>query len=410
VAVQREWLETDYYAVLGVPPSASDKEVTSAYRKLAKKFHPDTNAGDAASESRFKEISAAYEVLGDKDKRKEYDEVRAMQASGMGGFGRPTRGGGGPRIDDLGGLGDLFGGLFGRSRGGAPAGGPGRRGAGPRPGADLDAELHLSFLDAVRGATSTVRVRAESTCSTCGGNGARPGTQPVRCTECGGVGTIAVDQGPFGFSQTCPRCGGAGVTIEQPCSTCSGSGIEVRTNEIKVRVPAGVADGQRIRVAGKGGAGLRGGPPGDLFVTVHVAPHELFERRGRDLVVKVPVTYWEAALGTEVRVPTLDDPVRIRVPGGTQPGKTLRVRGRGIVDGHGRAGDLLAVIDLVVPTELSAAERKATERLAAASTFRPRAGLDARTGTVADGPAGDGPDDDHQHDPERGPEPAPAGA
>jgi molecular chaperone DnaJ len=403
VAVQREWLETDYYAVLGVPTSASDKDVTAAYRKLAKKFHPDTNAGDAASEARFKEISAAYEVLGDKDKRKEYDDVRAMQASGMGGFGRPGRGGG-TRIDDLGGLGDLFGGLFGRSRGGS--GPAGRRPAGPRPGSDLEAELHLAFLDAVRGVTSTVRVRAESSCGTCGGSGARPGTAPVRCTECGGVGTIAVDQGPFGFSQTCPRCGGAGVTIEQPCSTCSGSGIEVRTNEIKVRVPAGVSDGQRIRVAGKGGAGLRGGPPGDLYVTVHVAPHELFERRGRDLVVKVPVSYWEAALGTEVRVPTLDDPVRIRIPAGTQPGKTLRVRGKGVVDAHGRAGDLLAVIDLVVPTELSAAERKATERLAAAATFRPRADLDARTGGT------DAPSDDEaptERDPERGPEPAPAG-
>jgi molecular chaperone DnaJ len=402
VAVQREWLETDYYAVLGVPASASDKEVTSAYRKLAKQFHPDTNPGDAPAEARFKEISAAYEVLGDKDKRKEYDEVRAMAASGMGGFGRPGRGGagGGVRFEDLGGLGDLFGGLFGRGgRGGAGAG-AGRRAAGPRRGADLEAELHLSFLDAVRGATSTVRVRAESSCSTCGGSGARPGTSPVRCTECGGVGTIAVDQGPFGFSQPCPRCAGAGVIIEQPCSTCSGSGVEVRTKEIKVRVPAGVADGQRIRVAGKGGAGQRGGPAGDLFVTVHVAAHELFERRGRDLVVRVPVTYWEAALGTELRVPTLDEPVRIRVPAGTQPGKTLRVRGRGVVDAQGRAGDLLAVIDLAVPTDLSAAERKATERLAAASTFHPRADLDALTGGST------------RPDPEadRGPEPAAAPA
>jgi len=393
VAAQREWFEKDYYSVLGVAPGASEKELSRAYKKLAKQHHPDANAGNTESEERFKEVNAAYDVLGDAEKRKEYDEVRSMVASGVGpgGFGPGGGAGyggggfGGPGgyqfdvdFDSGGGLGDILGNLFGsRGRGG------GRRTANaPQRGQDLETELYLSFDDEVRGITSAVRFRADAICHTCHGSGAAPGTSPETCPQCHGTGSIAVDQGPFSFSQVCPTCGGRGVVIPTPCPTCHGRGVEARDREVKVRVPAGVSDGQRIRVKGRGGAGANGGPAGDLYVVVNVARHPLFGRSGKDLTIHLPLTFAEAALGADVKVPTLDGQVTMRIPPGTPSGKVMRVRGQGVpadASKNGKTGgDLLVTLDVVVPTELDERQREAVEALAAATDADPRADLFAK--------------------------------
>jgi len=391
LAAQREWFEKDYYSVLGVAPGASEKELSRAYKKLAKQHHPDANAGNPEAEERFKEVNAAYDVLGDAEKRKEYDEVRRMVASGVGpggfGAGGGSYGGGfgGPGgyqfdvdFDSGGGLGDLLGNLFGnRGRGG------GRRSAhAPQRGQDLETELHLSFDDAVRGVTSTVRFRADAVCHTCHGSGAAPGTSPETCPQCHGTGSIAVDQGPFSFSQVCPTCGGRGQVIPEPCPTCHGRGVEARDREVKVRVPAGVSDGQRIRVKGRGGAGANGGPPGDLYVVVNVTPHPLFGRSGKDLTIRLPLTFAEATLGADVKVPTLDGQVTMRIPPGTPAGKVMRVRGQGVpadTSKNGKTGgDLLVTLDVVVPTQLDERQREAVEALAAATDADPRADLFAK--------------------------------
>jgi molecular chaperone DnaJ len=360
MAPQREWFEKDYYRVLGVAESATPKEIKSAYRKLSRQYHPDNNPGDDASESRFKEISAAYEVVGDAERRKEYDEVRRLgpAASGFPGGG----GGGGFGFGDSGDLGDILGGLFGR--GGGRRGGA--RGGGPHRGQDLEAELHLSFDDAVAGVTTAVHLTSDAACSTCHGSGARPGTAPHVCANCGGRGVVSDQQGLFALSSPCPVCGGRGQIIEDPCPTCRGSGIERRPREVKMRVPAGVDAGQRIRLKGRGGPGRNGGPPGDLYVIVRVAPHPVFGRKGKDLTVTVPITFPEAALGSDIAVPTLGGaPVTLRVPAGTRSGRTFRVKGRGIPGPKG-AGDLLATVEVAVPSALSSAERKALEAFQAA--------------------------------------------
>jgi molecular chaperone DnaJ len=380
MAPQREWFETDYYEVLGVSKGASEKELTRAYRKLAKEHHPDANPGNTQAEERFKEISAAYDVLGDADKRKEYDEVRRLGPMGGmfgAGGGAPGAGFGGPggytfTTEDFGGgLGDILGGLFGRGGG---RGGP-NRGTGPQRGHDLEAELHLSFTDAVEGITTTIHLTSDATCSTCHGSGARPGTSPIVCPQCAGRGVIEDNQGMFSFSSPCPRCAGHGMVVEDPCPTCQGSGVERRPREVKVRIPAGVTDGKRIRLKGRGGPGRNGGPPGDLYVICRVAPHELFGVRGRDLTLTVPVTFPEATLGADVTVPTVDGgTVKLRVPAGTRTGRTFRVKGRGVQAAKG-TGDLLVTVEVTVPTNLSAAERKAVEALAAATDESPRAYL-----------------------------------
>jgi molecular chaperone DnaJ len=414
MAAQREWFEKNYYDVLGTPENASDKDLARAYKKLAKQFHPDANQGDKAAEERFKEISAAYDVLGDADKRKEYDEVRRMVASGVGpgggGFGPggfdPSGFGGGQTFhfetgDDGGFISDLLGGMFG---GGASAGGRrGRRNrgaTGPQRGQDLETELYLSFDDAVRGVTSTVRFRSDAVCHTCHGNGAAPGTSPEICPQCHGAGTIAVDQGPFSFSQVCPTCGGRGQVIPTPCPTCKGRGVEVRDRDVKVRIPAGVADGQRIRVKGRGGAGANGGPAGDLYVIVHVAAHPLFGRNGNDLMLRLPVTFPEATLGANVKVPTLDGQVTVKVPAGTPSGKVLRVRGKGIhangkSSGGKGGGDLLVTIDVQVPTALNDEQREAVEALTKVLDEYPRASMfaDADAGAGSDSDSGEGATD-----------------
>ncbi|HEV8208180.1 MAG TPA: molecular chaperone DnaJ [Acidimicrobiia bacterium] len=386
MAPQREWFETDYYEVLGVPPSASEKDITRAYRKLAKQYHPDSNPGNKEAEEKFKSVAAAYDVLGDAAKRKEYDEVRQMVASGVGPFGGGGPGGfgsggfGGPRgaegfqsfqFDEGAGFSDLLGGLFGRG-GRGRRGGRGPRQAGPQRGADLETELHLDFLDAVHGVTTSVSFTADAVCSVCHGSGAEPGTTPDVCPQCGGSGEVLVDQGPFSFSQVCPTCGGRGTIIKNPCHQCGGRGVERRRRDVKVRIPPGVDDGQRIRVAGRGAAGANGGPPGDLFVVVHVGKHPIFGRKGTDLTVRVPITFTEAALGTQVKVPTLDKPVTVKVPPGTQSGKTVKVRGRGIDTGKGSPGDLLVTFDVVVPKKVDGAAKKAIEDLGDALTENPR--------------------------------------
>jgi molecular chaperone DnaJ len=381
MAPQREWFDKDYYAVLGVSPSASDKDIARAYRKLAKENHPDTNPNNNAAEERFKEVSTANEVLGDAEKRKEYDQVREMVASGYGPGSFGGGPGGGPfgggaqggnfTFEDVGGLGDLFGGLFGGGRGGARR--RGRPPAGPERGADLESELHLDFLDAVHGVTTSVSVTSDAACSKCGGSGAEPGTFPDVCPTCAGTGTVAVDQGPFSFSQVCPQCGGRGQVIEHKCKKCKGSGVERRRRDVKVRIPAGVRDGQRIRLKGRGAAGRYGGPPGDLYVVLHIGEHPLFGRSGaKNLTVNVPITFPEAALGAQVKVPTLDSPVTVKVPPGTQTGNKVKVRGRGVPSANGAAGDLVVTFEVTVPTELSDEERAAVEALAEKLHENPR--------------------------------------
>ncbi len=367
---QREWFEKDYYKVLGVPSTATDKEITRAYRKLAKQFHPDANPG---SEDRFKEIAAAYDVLGDEKQRKEYDEVRRLGPM-AGGFGVPGAGSGGGsfRVEDLGDLGDLFGGIFGGARGNR------RRPRGPQRGADMEAELHLSFDDAVRGVTTSVHVAQDQRCHTCHGTGAAPGSDVHTCDMCHGKGTLDDNQGLFSLSTICPRCNGRGTIVDKPCPTCAGTGTERRSRQVKVRVPPGVDDGQRIRVKGRGEPGQGSAPAGDLYVVVRVDKHPVFGRRGNNLTLSVPITFPEAALGATVTVPTLDEPVTLRIPPGTASGTTLRVRGRGVAAGSrngSKGGDLLVKVEVVVPTELSDEQRAAVQSLADVADAAPRQNL-----------------------------------
>ena len=352
MAAQREWFEKDYYAVLGVSKEATDKEITKAYRRLARQYHPDANPGDASAEEKFKEVSAAYDVIGDATKRAEYDDVR--RAGPMGGFG------GGQNFNfDVGGdgLGDIFGQMF---------GGRGRRssgGAGPQRGQDISSTLTLSFEEAAHGLTTTLHLTADATCSSCTGSGARPGTTPKACSACGGRGSLNDNQGFFSFSSPCRSCGGQGRVIEYPCSTCRGSGIEHRPREVNVRIPAGVNDGQRIRLKGRGAPGRNSGPAGDLFVECQVTPHPVFSREGLNLLVRVPVTFPEAVLGATISVPTLDGAdVALRLKPGTQSGSRHRVKGKGISSSK-QTGDLIVTVDVHVPTSLTKDEEKAIEAL-----------------------------------------------
>jgi molecular chaperone DnaJ len=375
MTAQREWFEKDYYATLGVDKTASAKEITKAYRKLARDLHPDKNPDNAAAEERFKDVAAAYDVLGDEAKRKEYDEVRAMgPMAGMGGRGAPGSGGFSFNVDDMGagGLGDLFGNMFGRGGSGR---GRSASGVGPRRGADITAQLTVNFEDAVNGITTTLYLTTDAQCTTCNGSGARPGTSPVMCSACGGRGIVDDNQGMFSFSTPCRVCGGQGVRIEDPCPTCHGSGTEKRQREVKTRIPAGVKDGQTIRLKGRGGPGRNGGPAGDLLVELKVTPHRLFGRSGDNLTVTVPVTFTEAALGAAIDVPTLDgSTVTLRLKPGTQTGSRHRVKGKGVPTRTGH-GDLIVTVTVQVPTELTEQERAAIEQLAAATTANPRSSL-----------------------------------
>ena len=379
--VRREWFDTDYYAVLGVAKNASASEIKKAYRKLAQQHHPDANPGDAAAEERFKEISAAHDVLGDEERRRSYDRVREMAASGVGAGGFPGGGAGGwpggnvryeqVDIGDLGDLGDIFGGMFG-------GGGAGRRGRSqgrPQRGADLETTVTVSFDDAMTGTTVPVRISGPATCRTCHGSGAAPGTQPVVCPRCGGSGSVSVNQGFFPMAQPCPQCQGSGRIVETPCPTCHGTGTERRTRRFNVKIPPGVRDGARIKLAGRGEPGQPGAPAGDLFVRVRVGEHRVFGRRGDDLTVELPVTYPEAALGAQVSVPTLNGPVKLKVPGGTPDGKTFRVRGKGAPKKSGGHGDLLATVRVDVPRKLSRRQKELLRELQEADDANPRSRL-----------------------------------
>lgn len=390
MSAQREWFEQDYYEVLGVAADASQKDITKAYRKLARQNHPDQNPGDDAAEERFKSISAAYDVLGDETKRGEYDEVRRLGPMGGGGFGGGAGGPGGFsfNVGDMregGDFSDLLGQMFGRSgSAGGRAGGRAGGGVGPQRGADVSAHLTLDFADAVRGLTTTLHLTSDAQCSTCSGIGARPGTSPSTCSVCGGRGVVDDNQGLFSFSSPCRNCGGRGVVIDDPCPTCAGSGVERRPREVKVRIPAGVSDGQTIRLAGRGAPGRGGGPAGDLLVDISVNAHQRFTRSGNNLAVTVPITFAEAALGATVDVPTLDGPpVTLRLKPGTPSGSRHRVKGKGISTRSKRAGDqtgdLIVTVDVQVPTELTDIQREAIEQLAAATTISPREHPSAKT-------------------------------
>jgi molecular chaperone DnaJ len=361
----------DLYSVLGVDRKASADEIKKAYRKLARQYHPDRNPGDKDAEERFKEVQAAYDTLSDPEKRRQYD------AGGMfSGFGGRGAGPGGGFTADLG---DIFSTFFGRRGGGAQT--------ATARGRDLEAEVQLSFDQAMRGAEIPVLVPKQATCVTCHGSGARPGTAPITCPRCGGSGIDSESQGFFSISRPCPRCGGSGQVIEDPCPTCGGSGLTMQRKRYRVKVPAGVRDGSRIRVAGKGEDGPRGGSPGDLYVITRVAPSPVFKQRDDgNLEVMVPITIAEAIQGATIEVPTLNGTKRIRIPAGTQHGTVQRLRGEGPPrpGGRGRA-DVLYRLEIEVPRDLDRDQQQAVEQFAnAMNDHNPRERLlrDASAGSA----------------------------
>ncbi|MCG7259390.1 MULTISPECIES: molecular chaperone DnaJ [unclassified Corynebacterium] len=393
-----EWAEKDYYRDLGVSSTASAEEIKKAYRKIARENHPDANPGDTAAEERFKKASEAYSVVGDKEKRAEYDELKQMLASGayssFGGAGGTSFGGGGFNVSDLfgndaasGGFGDVFSGLFGddptagasRSRFGSRGSRGGRAGRRTQRsrGADVETELTLEFREATKGVTVPIRLTKPEPCENCHGSGAKAGTSPQNCGTCSGSGMVSENRGAFGFSRPCPDCSGTGSVIKDKCPDCSGTGRTTQSRTITVRVPAGVVDGQKVRLAGQGSAGQRGKPAGDLFVTVHVKPDKVFSRDGDDLKLTVPVSYPELVLGGAVTVPTLASKVRVRIPAGTQDGTTLRVRGHGVNKRNGASGDLLVTVKVAVPKNLDEGAMSALRKY---SEEEKRSGFDPREG------------------------------
>jgi molecular chaperone DnaJ len=381
----KDYLEKDYYKVLGVSKTASANDIKKAYRKLAREHHPDKNMSDKKSEEKFKSISEAYDVLSNVDRRKEYDEARTLFGGGGlrfpgGTSGAPGQGGLNVDLSDLfgragGGLGDIFGGLFGnreapqRTRAGAGA---------PRRGADIESEVTLAFDDAVDGVTVALQMTSDSPCAACNGTGAKAGTMPHVCPTCNGAGVTVRNQGGFALTEPCRDCRGRGLVVDDPCPVCHGSGRAPSTRTMNTRIPAGVRDRQRIRLKGKGAPGERGGPPGDLYVLVHVRSHPIFGRKGDDLTITVPITFPEAALGAEIKVPTLRGaPVTLKIPPGTPNGRTFRVTGRGTTRKDGTKGALLVTVDLVVPEGLDEESREALEKFRAASD-----GADARARLV----------------------------
>jgi molecular chaperone DnaJ len=344
------------YDTLGVAKNASPDEIKKAYRKLAREFHPDKNAGDKDAEERFKEVQTAYDVLADAEKRKQYDRTGSQNGrTGAGGnadFGNVDFG----NFD----IGDLLGGIF----GGRAGGGAGAQRRQPLRGNDVEAVVHLSFEDSLAGAEAKIPVELTVACRECGGTGAQPGTAPVICPECNGRGVKAESQGLFALSQPCPRCRGNGTVIEKPCPNCHGSGRERRLKTYTVKIKPGVKDGTRIRLKGKGEAGQHGGPAGDLIVVTHVADSPIYERRGDDLIVEVPVSFSSAALGDKVEVPTPQGPVSLKIPAGSVDGKLLRIKGRGAprLNGSGK-GDVLARVRIQVPKRMNKKERELLEEL-----------------------------------------------
>ncbi len=346
----------DYYQVLGVERNATPDEVKKAYRKLAVKYHPDKNPGDKAAEDKFKELGEAYEIISNPDKRAAYDRYGHQafsQGGGMGGgggvhdpfdvfrevFGSGGRGGGGGIFESI------FGDGFGQDTG--ERGGRGR-------GADLRYDMQITFQEAARGVEKEIEIAKLQSCDICHGSGAEPGSKVTTCATCGGQGQVAVTRGFFNIAQTCPRCRGAGQTIEKPCRACHGEGRTEKTSKIKIKIPAGVEDGTRLRSSGQGEGGSRGGPSGDLYVVLHVEAHDVFQREGTDLFCSVPISFAKAALGGEVKVPTLEGSAVLKVPAGTPSGKVFRLRGKGMPEVHGRGvGDLHVKLYVEVPTKLN---------------------------------------------------------
>ena len=371
----------DPYKTLGVDKKASDDEIKKAYRKLARENHPDRNPGDPAAEERFKEIQEAYGILSDPDKRKQFDAGGGLFGGfggGAGGFDPGAFRGG------FGGFGDILSDILGGRGGGAPGGPGGGRNPGQQRGRDLEAEVHLSFSQAMEGAQVPVTVPMSAPCHTCRGTGARPGTTPSVCPRCQGRGIESQGQGLFSISQPCPECAGTGTKIEDPCPTCAGRGQTRQVKRYKANIPAGVRDGSRVRLAGKGEPGLRGGPAGDLYVVTRVDDSAVFRRRGADLELEVPITIVEAIRGGTVEVPTLNGTKRIRVPAGTQHGTVQRLRGEGPpkLGGRGR-GDIRYRLVVDVPSSLSREQERAVEELAEVMHDDPRADLLARAGVKA---------------------------
>jgi len=332
----------DYYEVLECSRTASQEDIKQAFRRLARKFHPDANPDRADAEARFKEVAEAYEVLSDSEKRRQYDSFghAGADGQGFGGFGG---------FQDLGGLGDIFDMFFGSSQ---------RQRRGPERGADLRVDVEISLREAALGLERDIRVPRQETCSTCGGNGSAPGHKPEVCNACGGSGQVQMAQStPFGrilHTRTCERCRGAGRVIEKACPTCHGSGHLKKTRTMHVKVPAGVDNGSRLRLAGEGEVGAHNGPPGDLYVYIHVKPHRVFKREGNDIICEMAISFPQAAMGDEIEVPTLESQIKIKIPEGTQPETIFRLKGKGIpdVNGFGR-GDQLVRVQVVTPTKLT---------------------------------------------------------
>lgn len=378
-----DWAQKDFYAVLGVGKDADATAIKKAYRRLAKDNHPDSHPGDTARHDTFKTVAEAYDVVGDPDKRAKYDEMRRLYGSG--GFPRGGRGGGGGGgFEDFfgagggggggagGGIGDLFGDLFG--------GGGARRGPTnvrrPRKGADTEANATISFTDAINGVTISLRLSSDAACPSCSGTGGKPGTRPHICATCEGAGYVTAGVGgAFSMNETCPACGGRQLVYDEACPTCHGSGRGTSSRTIEARIPAGIKDGQKIRLRGKGAAGEDGGPAGDLFVKVTVSAHRVFGRKDDNLTIDVPVSFDEVALGAEVKIPTLGGaPVTLRIPAGTPNGRTFRVRGKGAAKADGTRGDLLATVEVAVPGKLDEAARSAVEAYRAATADKPLRG------------------------------------
>ena len=355
----------DYYEVLGVSQTANEQEIKSAYRRLAVKFHPDKNPGDAAAEESFKEAAEAYSILSDAEQRRRYDRfghAGVSSGAGAGGWGAPGFGGIEDILGDLFGFGDVFG------SGGARGGGAGRRTAAQR-GADLRYDLEISLEDSAAGMTAQLRIPRLETCEKCQGSGAAEGTQPETCQTCSGAGQVRYQQGFFSVARTCGTCRGTGRIIKTPCSVCKGAGRVEREKTMEVKIPAGVETGSRLRIAGEGESGTQGGTAGDLYVVIHVGEHERFERQGSNLYSSVPINFSQAALGAEIAVQTLSGQQQVKIPAGTQTGTVFRLKGQGmpVLGGRGR-GDLFVAVTVVTPTTLNREQHRILEELSQVET------------------------------------------
>lgn len=381
----KDWLEKDYYKILGVSKEAKPADIKKAFRKIARENHPDQHPGDKKAEDRFKAAAEAHDILSDSDKRKEYDEARSLFGGGGFRFPRPGTSGGAGNMDDLfrnmgrgandANINDLLGNLFGGSAGTTTRRTTSRA---PRRGSDVEGEVTIDFTEAVEGTTVGVQMVSEEACAACRGTGAKAGTVPRVCPTCQGSGMQqSAAGGVFNLSEPCRDCRGRGLLVDEPCSVCHGSGRARSSKSMQVRIPAGVTDGQRIRIKGKGSPGENGGADGDLYVVVHVRSHKVFGRQAHNLTLTAPVTYPEAALGGEIEIPTLKGPsVRLRIPAGTPNGRTFRVRGKGVPKASGEYGDLLVTIEVSVPKNLSdEAKRQLQQYAELASETNPRAGL-----------------------------------